>query len=564
MSLGRWTVNTSGNERIDLPDFRNAIVTQIQADFRNIAQLYFDRAGVNRVIQRYQATKPSTTGIFTMAKDLPRGLQDSTNEWLNVNPDATDSLITINLASGATNYIEVKMLWTTDDLQTRAFWDTDIGFTGQEFFDDINVRTRLDESFQVNSVGFNGGVAIPLYQVVVDGGGNITSVTRADDLIWKSRAFALPSNFVRSSVYETQLTGIASLIDFTGAVVSEMKGSGQSMESAPWSNLKRLREYQSLFVTGGGNPRFQGSLGADTIAWDATISVRLAGRTGAFTVASGSFSITDGQCLYVDVPDGAPGGAVSAVATWTLLRIPKVGDTFQFNFPDATSHLFTWVSGAPGSQHEVQVGVSINASATNVRAAVNAAAGLTNKLVATGASAAVILTVGTTYPGEIGNLIYAVQNSPYLGWDKFQLQLASGTIGTALTVQTATFATMVLDPNAAGFVGKGVVILFLRAGSFVQGILPVQQKTILVTAAGATAVPSRSCRMMFDATAGAQSATLPSATNLEGVEIEICKIDSSGNAVTITGTVSGESNPTIPNQYTNESIFASGGLWYWR
>jgi hypothetical protein len=87
-----------------------------------------------------------------------------------------------------------------------------------------------------------------------------------------------------------------------------------------------------------------------------------------------------------------------------------------------------------------------------------------------------------------------------------------------------------------------------------------------VTAAGAYAptAASGSRFILFDATLGAQSLTLPAITSANnGLCYHVTKSDSSGNAVTITGTVSGESNPAIAYQYTHRAVVAVAGSWYW-
>lgn len=95
-----------------------------------------------------------------------------------------------------------------------------------------------------------------------------------------------------------------------------------------------------------------------------------------------------------------------------------------------------------------------------------------------------------------------------------------------------------------------------------QGYKPMT----VVTAAGATVIPlGASVDYAVDVTLGNQSFTLPTpATPADnGMTIGILRTDASVNTLTWTGTISGQVNPTIDNQYTRQSVIAHGGLWYW-
>jgi len=311
MSLNRWSVNFQGNERVDLPDFRN-MMNQAFADFDNLVKTYIDNDAASRVLQRYQQAT-HTPNTFKIAKDLTRAIQDQNQKWSSIIPDAANSTIDITVPTNTTFYIEVALVTSNDDLQTRAFWDTDVGLTGQEFFDDINVRKRIDETFQAVTGGFSGGIWIPLFTGQTDPGGVISNVTRSDDLLWKARAFSLPANNVRPTVYESSLKNLRTQIDFYGALWNELKGTGQSIETVPYSSIKLLREYQNLFFTGGGSISFEGLLPADTVGWDADFGIEIAGRALPYVVSAANYVLLDGECLYVSIPEGAPVGPLTVV-----------------------------------------------------------------------------------------------------------------------------------------------------------------------------------------------------------------------------------------------------------
>lgn len=103
--------------------------------------------------------------------------------------------------------------------------------------------------------------------------------------------------------------------------------------------------------------------------------------------------------------------------------------------------------------------------------------------------------------------------------------------------------------------------IFLWVEWFDQGYQPMTA----VTAAGATAVALGASRSYAaNCTLGNQSFTLPTPLTADnGMIVSILRLDSSGNTITWTGTISGQVNPTVVNQYTRQSIIAHGGAWYW-
>jgi hypothetical protein len=67
--------------------------------------------------------------------------------------------------------------------------------------------------------------------------------------------------------------------------------------------------------------------------------------------------------------------------------------------------------------------------------------------------------------------------------------------------------------------------------------------------------------LLIDATTGPKTVTLPSAATLKRLHIK--KIDSSANAVTISGTIEGVASRTLATQYKSFTIYSDGvSLWY--
>lgn len=69
--------------------------------------------------------------------------------------------------------------------------------------------------------------------------------------------------------------------------------------------------------------------------------------------------------------------------------------------------------------------------------------------------------------------------------------------------------------------------------------------------------------ILADASGGAFAVTLPAASAMLGMApLTIKKVDSSANAVTVTGTVDGAVNPTLATQYKAMTVVSDGTNWW--
>lgn len=67
--------------------------------------------------------------------------------------------------------------------------------------------------------------------------------------------------------------------------------------------------------------------------------------------------------------------------------------------------------------------------------------------------------------------------------------------------------------------------------------------------------------ILVDASGGNRTITLPAASGVDKLYADIVKIDSSSNTVTVSGEVSGVTNPVISNQWGSLSVYSSGAAW---
>jgi hypothetical protein len=81
-----------------------------------------------------------------------------------------------------------------------------------------------------------------------------------------------------------------------------------------WSKIKLLKEYQNTFLTGGGNISFESVPGNNLLEWTSPFYIEIAGRNATYTIPMGSTTITDGQCLYVDIPEDETNSSLTMVS----------------------------------------------------------------------------------------------------------------------------------------------------------------------------------------------------------------------------------------------------------
>lgn len=68
--------------------------------------------------------------------------------------------------------------------------------------------------------------------------------------------------------------------------------------------------------------------------------------------------------------------------------------------------------------------------------------------------------------------------------------------------------------------------------------------------------------VLFDASGGACTCTLPTAANSTDERVTVKKTDSSANLVTVSGTIDGVSNYVIADQNESETFVSDGSGWY--
>lgn len=303
----RFYPNFEGNERVNLPDFV-AIRDRVLQDFRHFVRTYLDDSGKHIGKLYLEGVHDGLT--FKIRRDVDRKFHDSLFEFLFMNASTSGyPYVDVILAPGTTNYVGVKIKYTKYDLQTRPFWDTDLGVSGEEFFDDMNIKVLIEEEFTSSTSPLSSDY-LTLWTVVT-GPASITTATRTQDHLWHPVPATLLATASRSAQYDS-ISTMRQYLDTMSALLAELKGNAQ--EATPWSTIKLLREFQLIFYTGGGDVAFEKTTpGSNLLEWSANLAIEIAGRGTPYSVAAGNATLVDGDCLYVEVPDGAPVGPLATI-----------------------------------------------------------------------------------------------------------------------------------------------------------------------------------------------------------------------------------------------------------
>lgn len=216
--------------------------------------------------------------------------------------DAAYTLLTATLADNSVNYVEVQMQSQTCAADTVAIWDTTANAgSGEEFTQTVDTAYEEAPVLVSNTIAFTGDSDKLQLAIVTCSGGVIVSIVDSRKML-----FELESDW-NFGVTRTDRT-IGSLKGAYDAIVTslkEMKGSTYWYDM-PFASNKILKEYQNLFISGGGTIQWEGTAGANTLAWSADFDIEIADRPSPYNIDAGSVTLAEGQAMYVVIPTGVP------------------------------------------------------------------------------------------------------------------------------------------------------------------------------------------------------------------------------------------------------------------
>jgi len=222
-------------------------------------------------------------------------------EFVNYRAPAA-TLLTITLADNAINYVEVKLNSTTCAPDTVAIWDK---IAKEEFTQTIDTVYEEEPTLVSNTVTFTGDIDKLRLAIVTTSGGVITNITDARQMLYELES---DWDFGVTRTDRTINSSKASY-DALATSIKEMKGTPKWFDK-PFASSKYLKEYQNLFISGGGQISWEQPT-ANTLAWTAGFDIEIADRVWVYTVSAGSIILAEGEAMFVDLPAGAPGGPIA-------------------------------------------------------------------------------------------------------------------------------------------------------------------------------------------------------------------------------------------------------------
>ncbi len=297
-----------GDQRFDLPHYES-LIGYLSEEFHAYNKQMF--SPLNRIVKNWKIENNGglEIRINNTADSFLFNTEGSLTESLNYRAALKD-LLTLNLVDNATNYVEVQLVKETCASDTVAAWDsTANGAQGEEFTQVTDTAVEISPYIVSNIIAFSGDTdKLPL-AIVTTSGGVITNIIDSRKMLFE---LELDWNFGSTRTDRT----ISSLKDAYDALATsnkEIKGTSNWFDK-PYTTVKLLKEYQNLFFTGGGIVSWEGANGPDKIRWTQSIEIFLASRPHTYTINSiTSLTILDGQCVYVDIPEGAPSSALTPV-----------------------------------------------------------------------------------------------------------------------------------------------------------------------------------------------------------------------------------------------------------
>lgn len=216
----------------------------------------------------------------------------------------TDDELTITLTDNATNYVEVQLVDELCAEDTVTLWDpTANNGDGAEYTQTAMTVNEQKPYLVSNTTGFTGDDdKLPL--------ATITTVGGAVTLITDSRLvlFELEDDWAFGSTRTDRTIGsLKDAYDALATSIKELKGA-TNWYDLPTSSLKILKEYQNMFISGGGTITWAPSV----LTWSSTINFNIAGRAATYTLAAGNKTIADGEAMYVTIPDALTPTALTA------------------------------------------------------------------------------------------------------------------------------------------------------------------------------------------------------------------------------------------------------------
>lgn len=219
---------------------------------------------------------------------------------------AAEALLTLDLADNALNFIEVQFTTETGAEDTVALWDTAANDgKGSEYSQVVDTCTHEEPTLVSNTVSFTGDPDKIPVAIVTTSGGVITGIQDVREFF-----FHLANDW-DFGLTRTDKT-ISNFSEMYYALTTSMK---EHKGTPNWFDLgisnRLLKEYQNLFITGGGAIEWEGTQGANTLGWSAALLIEIADRANSITISAGTVVLAEGECAYIIIPDDVPSAPIA-------------------------------------------------------------------------------------------------------------------------------------------------------------------------------------------------------------------------------------------------------------
>ena len=220
--------------------------------------------------------------------------------------------ILLELADNTVNFVELFVEEIVCAPDTVAIWDASAnGGEGAEFTQTVDTVTAQKVSLVSNTIAFSGdGDRVPL-AIVTTTGGVISNIEDARRIFWElEEDFEFGPTVVTRT--DRNIETLKEAYDAITTAIREGKGSTKWFD-LPWASARILKEYQNMFISGGGGIAFDGDAGMDMLEWGSDLTIRISGRIDSYIIDAAKVTILDGQAMYVNIPDGAPTASIVPV-----------------------------------------------------------------------------------------------------------------------------------------------------------------------------------------------------------------------------------------------------------
>lgn len=288
------------DQRFDLPQY-DSMMRYISDEFRAYNKGFL--SPLSRIVSGWKVE--SNGGLSVRVNNITSSLLFASEKpgVAGVNyREAGDELLTLTLADNAVNFVEVQIVSSTCAPDTVALWDTTANSgAGEEYTQLVDTAHEERPVLVSNTISFSGDAdKVPL-AIVTTSGGVIVSVVDSRKFL-----FQLESDWNFGSTRSDKTIGnLKNAYDAITTSIKEMKGSSE-WYAKPFASTKILKEYQNLFISGGGTIQWQGSAGTDNLAWSSDFDIEIADRAWSYNLPAGSVALLEGQALYIDIPVGEP------------------------------------------------------------------------------------------------------------------------------------------------------------------------------------------------------------------------------------------------------------------